>query len=128
MPDVLNLLRILVRPNGEVLLVGLDCILRATELFFRQGLAEPAGRHLRVKSQSLVVALDGFFQTPQGAETARLVVPGSGALRVEIYGLVEAGDGTFPMPKVGKQPGLVLPAGCILGRGSGRESPQVGIG
>jgi hypothetical protein len=84
MPDVLDLFHILVQPNGDVLFVGLDCILSATEPFFRQCLAEPASGHLRVKNQGLAVAVDGLFQPPQGAETARLVVPGSSASGVEI--------------------------------------------
>jgi hypothetical protein len=74
----------LVQPNGEVVFIRPDRILHVSELLFSQGLAEPSDGHLRVKSQGLHVAVDGFVQAPQRAETARLVVPGSGALWVEI--------------------------------------------
>jgi hypothetical protein len=82
-PDILDLFRMLVQPNGEVMFIRPDRILHVSELLFSQGLAEPSCGHLRVKSQGLHVAVDGLLQAPQGAEAACLVVPGSGALWVE---------------------------------------------
>jgi hypothetical protein len=122
MSGVLDLLSILVCPNDDVLFVGPDCILYATDLFFSYCLAEPGGGHLRVKSQGLVVAVDGLFQTSQGSETAPLVVPGHGTLGVEFYGPVETVERAFPVPQVGKLPCLVPPPSSILGRGLGRNS------
>jgi hypothetical protein len=127
-PDILDLVRVLVQPNGQVLFIRPDRILDVSQLLFRQGLAEPGGGHQRVKGQGLPVAVDGFFQAPQRAQTACFVVPGSGALGVEAQGPVQAGDGAFPMPQAGKDPRFVVPAGCILRCGSDGEGLQVGHG
>jgi hypothetical protein len=64
MPGVLDLLRVLVRPNSDEQLIGLHRIPRATQLLLSQGLAEPGCGHLWVKSQNLDVAVDGFFEAP----------------------------------------------------------------